>query len=477
MERFGRHIEQVFYLTQVLRHDAQPPPQFAAGLCSQSLNNFLLQHEVHIGNDCGVVQQLENQWRRDVVGQVAHHAQWLPAVLFGQMSVIECECIMTVHCEIRLQSMGRQQTRQQVAVQFDDIELAAAVDKPRCQCALSRAYLHEVLFRARIDRLQNAIDNGGVVQKILPETFAGPVLCRCVAHSFNTVTEVRFLVRLMASLHLTLVYSPLYDNKKTDNPPMPLSQYWRLVDVMARMSLRADATRFVLGYIWWVLEPILYVIVLYVVFGIMLETRQPDFLVFLAVGKLIFLWFSKSVTAAGNSIVSGKGLVGKVNVPKSIFPLAVVQEGLYKQVTVFLLLFIFVLVNGYTVNWLWLYLVPIILVNYLMIVACAFVAAVAVCVVRDVMPMISLGMIFLLFTSGLFWDVRSLSDPAMSALVLNLNPMAFILDAYRQVMLYETAPNMVHLLTLGAGFGALTCAMILIMRSKSQYLALKALTA
>ena len=40
---------------------------------------------------------------------------------------------------------------------------------------------------------------------------------------------------------------------------MPLSQYFRLIDIMARMALRADATRFFLGYIWWVLEPLLWV--------------------------------------------------------------------------------------------------------------------------------------------------------------------------------------------------------------------------
>ena len=77
---------------------------------------------------------------------------------------------------------------------------------------------------------------------------------------------------------------------------MPLSQYFRLIDVMARMALRADATKFFLGYVWWVLEPLLYVAVFYVVFNMILTSRQPDFLLFLMTGKLAFVWFSKSVT-------------------------------------------------------------------------------------------------------------------------------------------------------------------------------------
>ena len=258
---------------------------------------------------------------------------------------------------------------------------------------------------------------------------------------------------------------------------MPFSQYFRLIDIMARMALRADASRFFLGYIWWVLEPLLWVSVFYVVFVVLLNSRQPDFLLFLATGKLAFVWFSKSVTQASNSIVAGRGLVGKINVSKTLFPMAVVQECMYRQIAVFALMFTFVLSSGYAVTATWWYLLPLLVVNYVMIVACAFVGACLVCVARDFTPLISLGMMFLMFTSGIFWDVRGLDDPHKADLVLAMNPLAFIVDAYRQITMYGTPPDMLHLLAIGAGFGALLWAMVLLMRRGSQYLALRALTA
>lgn len=258
---------------------------------------------------------------------------------------------------------------------------------------------------------------------------------------------------------------------------MPLSQYFRLIDVMARMSLRADATRFFLGYIWWVLEPLLWVAVLYVVFVMILGTRQADFLMFLATGKLMFVWFSKSVLQASSSIINAKGLVGKINVPKTLFPMAVIQEGLYRQVAVFVLLIIFLISDGYEITATWWYLVPVLLVNYVIIVSCSFAGACLVCLARDFVQLISLGMIFMMFVSGIFWDVHALSDPHKTELLLAANPIAFVLDAYRQIMMYDTPPDMLHLLSIGVGFGALLCAMVLIMRRTSQFLALKALTA
>jgi lipopolysaccharide transport system permease protein len=258
---------------------------------------------------------------------------------------------------------------------------------------------------------------------------------------------------------------------------MPFSQYFRLINVMARMALRADASRFFLGYIWWVLEPLLWVAVFYVVFTMILSSRQADFLVFLMTGKLVFVWFSKSVTQASSSIVSNKGLVGKINVPKTLFPMAVVQEGLYRQIAVFALLFVFLLSSGYAVTNTWWYLAPVILVTYVIIVACAFVGACLVCLARDFIQLISLGMLFLMFTSGIFWDVRSLSDHRKIEMVMAVNPLAFMVDCYRQIMMHDTPPDMLHLLTIGTGFGALLCVMVLVMRRRSQYLALRALTA
>ena len=148
----------------------------------------------------------------------------------------------------------------------------------------------------------------------------------------------------------------------------------------------------------------------------------------------------------------------------------------YRQLAVFTFLIATLLFNGYSPSITWVYMVPILAVNYLMILALSMLAAAIVTVVRDFNPLISLGMIFMMFTSGIFWDVRSLNDPAKTELLLNLNPLAFVLDAYRQVLMYNTPPDMFHLLSIGAGFGALLCLAVLLLRRTGQFLALKALT-
>ena len=260
---------------------------------------------------------------------------------------------------------------------------------------------------------------------------------------------------------------------------MTLAQYFRLIDVQARMLLKADASKFILGYLWWFLEPLLWVGVFYLVFNVILNKAGragEEFLLFLACGKFAFIWFSKTVTQASNSIVANKSMVSKVNTPKSMFPMAAVQESLYRQASVYLCLFVMLVAFGTPITLTWLWLLPVLFVNYLVIVACSLVGGYLVCLVRDFSKVIPLGMMFLLFTSGIFWDIRSIGNPEKIDLMLALNPLAFLLDANRQVLLYETPPDVGHLFLLGVGACVLIVVMIGLMRKNSQSLALKVLT-
>jgi len=243
------------------------------------------------------------------------------------------------------------------------------------------------------------------------------------------------------------------------------------------MALKGDASEYFLGYVWWVLEPLIFVGVFYVVFDVILKSGGKDFLIFLMCGNLPFIWFSKSVSQASNSIVANVGLIGNIDIPKTMFPMALIQEGLYKQSTVFLLLFGILMSFGYSPSLTWVWLLPVIIVNYIMIVACAFIGAVLVCFMRDINMFISLGLLFLMFTSGVFWDVRALPDAQMTEFILTYNPLAFVLDAYRQVLMYKTVPDLAMLARIGVIFAIITALMVSLIRKLSKLLALKALTA
>ena len=243
-------------------------------------------------------------------------------------------------------------------------------------------------------------------------------------------------------------------------------QYFSLVDTIARLSLKAEARRYYFGFWWWVIEPLLYVAVFYIVFEQLLGTRTPDFLMFLIVGKFTFIWFSKTVNYAGNSLVANAGLIGRMDLPKTLFPMAVILECTYRQTAVFALLGVALIIDGHLPNAYWLWVLPLIAVEALLIVLCGFIASVLVCIKRDFALLINLGMLFLLFMSGVFWDLNAIGNQATQDAVLFWNPVAFLLHSFRQALLWQQTPDLSHLMGLTV---FLSCGLVLVAKGMSRY--------
>ena len=226
---------------------------------------------------------------------------------------------------------------------------------------------------------------------------------------------------------------------------MTFSQTVTLVDTLARFHLKGESRQYFLGYLWWVLEPLLYVGVFYLVFEILLDSGQPDFLYFLMVGKLTFIWFSKSVNQASSSLETNKGLMAQTNLRKELFPLAVIHQGFYRQFVVFIFLIGFLVMGGYAPSAVWLWLIPLALLQAMLIAACGLLGALLVSFKRDFLLLIQLGMVFLLFMSGIFWDLNVIADTRLRDGLLVLNPLANLIDCYRQVLMFGAAPKVMRL--------------------------------
>ena len=67
-------------------------------------------------------------------------------------------------------------------------------------------------------------------------------------------------------------------------------------------------------------------------------------------------------------------------------------------------------------------------------------AAVLVCIRQDFQLLVQLGMVFLLFVSGIFWDIDSIGNAALRENLLLVNPMASLIDLYRSVLMEGSAP-------------------------------------
>ena len=278
--------------------------------------------------------------------------------------------------------------------------------------------------------------------------------------------------QVWADLHFTK--NP-FRAKRLQRHDMTLKDELRFIDLTARMALRADASTLVLGYLWWILEPLLFVAIFYLVFAIILDSQRADILSFLIVGKLPFQWFGGGLNLAAMSIFSSQSLISNTHVPKALLVFSKIQQGTYKQLAVFTLMAIYLLSVGSHPSWGWFWVIPIAVAQYFVILACALVGAVMVCFAKDFAKLIQMFVIFMMFSSGIFWDVRAL-EPELQALIFNFNPLAFLLDSYRQVLLYHGDIDLVRLALIASFFSGLCALVMLWIRRNETKLALLVLS-
>ncbi|MES9844972.1 MAG: ABC transporter permease [Candidatus Sedimenticola sp. PURPLELP] len=218
------------------------------------------------------------------------------------------------------------------------------------------------------------------------------------------------------------------------------------IDLQARMKMKAQSNKLFLSYLWWILEPLLYVSLFYFVFGLIMKRGGGEgFVMFLIVGKVVFMWFSKGVVMGSTSLRQNRGIITLRSIPKWIFPIVSVQIATYKSVVALAVVLVVMLLAGYVEPDNWWQLIPLLMITYILVSAVACFLSMLVAVAEDFSQIISLLMIGLLFSSGIFWDINTISDEQLRNLVMTINPLAGLIDSYRTVILQNQLIELVRI--------------------------------
>ena len=209
-------------------------------------------------------------------------------------------------------------------------------------------------------------------------------------------------------------------------------------------NLRTEVSQYYLNYLWWVLEPILTMAIFYVVFGVFLNRGTEHYVAFLLCGLTAWNWFARSIEHASRSIYQSRGLILQVNLSKIFFPLEVFLRDGFKHLFVLSLLLAFLVFYPTPVSVTWLALPVLLFVQALLILGISILCAALVPFLPDLSFIISTGLHLMFFGSGIFFRIEDVVLPEHQFLMY-LNPMAGLLKAYRDVLIYASWPDWYYL--------------------------------
>jgi lipopolysaccharide transport system permease protein len=214
----------------------------------------------------------------------------------------------------------------------------------------------------------------------------------------------------------------------------------RLVRYLVQAEIKKRGVNTILGNVWWVLDPLLLMLVYVVLVTVI--TRRPieDYPLFLFAAILPWKWFSSAVVDSTNSIVSHSRLIKQIAFPKIVLPMAATTAGVVGFGFGLIPLAGIMLLYPHRISPLIVLVAVIALVQFVFTIGVALLVAAGNVYVRDLGNVMRHLLRLWFYLSPGLYSFAMLEDSGFfreHPLLLDLaalNPFAILFEAYRSVI-------------------------------------------
>lgn len=194
------------------------------------------------------------------------------------------------------------------------------------------------------------------------------------------------------------------------------------------------------GFLWTFINPLLQLIVYSIVFSIILRMGIENYGLFLFVALIPWIFFSSSMQAGSSCIVDNASLVNKIYFPREVLPISVVNSSFINMLYSFIIVIaavIFYGENNIYINYI--YLPVLFAVEYVIVLGITLIVSAVTVYFRDLSHILSILLMMWQFLTPVFYPVTMV--PEKYRYLFELNPMTNIILSYRDVLFYNTAPD------------------------------------
>lgn len=230
--------------------------------------------------------------------------------------------------------------------------------------------------------------------------------------------------------------------------------YRELLKTSVQKDVRGRYKNSFLGVLWSFLNPLLQISVYAFVFGTILNVSEDNYAVFICCGLIPWTFFSTSINKSAYTMIENANILKKVYFPREILPISVVTSEMVNFVISSLIIVAFVLFSGLGISWTWLFYPLILLVIYLFLIAISFFVSSITVYFRDLQHFIGVILQLLFYATPIAYSASRV--PEKFSWVVKLNPVAYIIEGFRDIFITHTIPNMEELAIL-ALIGVILC--------------------
>ena len=236
---------------------------------------------------------------------------------------------------------------------------------------------------------------------------------------------------------------------------MYLFEYSELIKNLVVSDLKVKYQSSALGFAWSMLNPLLMMLVLYLVFSNIFKFEQKNFDLYLLIGIIAWRFLVNGTMTAMTSIVGKPSLVTKIYIPREILTFSMTMSAFISSILEFAVLIPLLLILGASLS-LTILLFPLIHVLYFLIVYGISLALSSLYVYfRDLNQIWDIVLQVGFYAAPIIYPLSLVPEKYMFYYMLS--PITRLMMMYRDVLLYGTIPNVYDFIFV-AGFGLICLA-------------------
>lgn len=212
-------------------------------------------------------------------------------------------------------------------------------------------------------------------------------------------------------------------------------RYVDLLAVLTAKEIKVRYKRTVLGYLWSLLNPVIYATTFWIAFKAILNVRIESYFTFLLAGLFPWQWFANTLQVAPSAFVRNATLVKKVAFPRHLIVASVVlTEGVHFVLCLPVFAVFEIAYSQQTPHLSWLWGVPVLTaIQGLMLYGIALAVAAFNVFLRDIERLLGLVVTVLFYLTPVIYKPDMV--PASIKRWVALNPLSDLILAWRSLLL------------------------------------------
>jgi lipopolysaccharide transport system permease protein len=221
---------------------------------------------------------------------------------------------------------------------------------------------------------------------------------------------------------------------------MWIVEYRELIRILTISDLKVKYQSSVLGFAWSLLNPLLMMLILYLVFSNVFKANQEHFALYLLIGIVSWRFLANGTSSSMMAIVRKPSLVTKIYIPRQVLVLSTVLSSFVSSLLEFMVLFVLIMLFGVKLSPNIL-LFPFIYIIYFVLVYGVSLALAALYVYyRDLNQIWEVLLQLGFFLAPVVYPITTV--PAQYLNIYMLNPVTDIMQIYRDILLYAQTPSL-----------------------------------